>query len=207
MDFESYLEFVKSRRSIRKYTDKKISHTQIERMIEAACWAPSNHNRQGWKFIVFENREEIQKLAERVRQSVKESLSTVKRSVISQADELIYYSGAFDQAPVVILVMHKKSPAMGKAILKTATSELASGEAISAAMACQNLLLGANAMGLGACVMTAPLLAGAIWNSLEDLPLGYVPTCLVTVGYPLEIPSAPKRKKFEHVIEYRCKND
>ena len=30
----------------------------------------------------------------------------------SQADELIYYSGEFDQIPVVILVMHKKSPAI-----------------------------------------------------------------------------------------------
>lgn len=207
MDFESYLEFVKSRRSIRKYTDKNISRVQIERMIEAACWAPSNHNRQGWKFIVFENPQEIQKLAERVRQSVKKSLSKAKRSVVSQADELIYYSGAFDQAPVVILVMHKKSPAMGKSMLNMATSELVSGEAISAAMACQNLLLAANAMGLGACVMTAPLLAGKVWNSLEDLPLGYEPTCLVTIGHPCEVASTPKRKKLEHVIEYRCKYD
>ena len=203
MDIESYLEFVKSRRSIRKYSDKKISRVQIERMIEAACWSPSNHNRQGWKFIVFENLHEIQKLAERVRQFIKKSLMKTNRLVVSKADELIYYSGAFDQAPVVILVMHKKSPAMGKSMLNLATSELASGEAISAAMACQNLLLAAHAMGLGACIMTAPLLAGAIWNSLEDLPLGYEPMCLVTIGHPSEIPSAPKRKKLEHVIEYR----
>ncbi|MHC4641668.1 MAG: nitroreductase family protein [Planctomycetota bacterium] len=207
MDFESYLEFIMSRRSIRKYTDKKISRVQIERMIEAACWAPSNHNRQGWKFIVFKNPHEIQKLAEQVRQFIQKSITKTNRLVANKANELIYYSGAFDQAPVVILVMHKKSPAMGKSMLTLATSELASGEAISVAMACQNLLLAANAMGLGACVMTAPLLAGAVWNSLEDLPLGYEPTCLVTIGHPSEIPSAPRRKKLEHVIEYRCKND
>jgi nitroreductase len=203
MDFESYLEFVKSRRSIRKYTDRKISRVQIERIIEAACWAPSNHNRQGWKFIVFDTPHEIQKLAERVRRFIKKSLVKTDRLLVSKADELIYHSGAFDQAPVVILVMHKKSPAMGKSMLKVATSELASGEAISAAMACQNLLLAANAMGLGACIMTAPLLAGSVWNSLEDLPVGYEPTCLVTIGHPSEIPPAPRRKKLEHVIEYR----
>ncbi len=203
MDFESYLEFVKSRRSIRKFTDKKISREQIQRMIEAACWSPSNHNRQGWKFIVFENPHEIQKLAERVRQFIKKSLMKTNRLLVSKADELIYHSGAFDQAPVVILVMHKKSPAVGKSILNLATSELASGEAISAAMACQNLLLAAYAMELGACIMTAPLLAGAVWNSLEDLPPGYEPTCLVTIGHPSEMPPAPTRKKLEHVIEYR----
>ncbi len=203
MDFESYLKFVMSRRSIRMYTNEKIRRTQIERMIEAACWAPSSHNRQGWKFIVFEGHNQILELAEETRQFVKKVLANTNRFMASQTDELIHHSGAFDQAPVVVLVMHKKSPAMGKSMLNTATSELVSGEAISAAMACQNLLLAANAMGLGTCVMTAPLLAGTVWNSLEDLPLGYEPTCLITVGYPSEIPSAPKRKKLKHVVEYR----
>ena len=55
MDYNSFLLFVKSRRSIRKYSDQKVEHETIEQLIEAACWAPSNHNRQGWKFIVFEN--------------------------------------------------------------------------------------------------------------------------------------------------------
>jgi coenzyme F420-0:L-glutamate ligase/coenzyme F420-1:gamma-L-glutamate ligase len=203
MNFESYLEFIMSRRSIRKYTSEKPSHVQIERMIEAACWAPSNHNRQGRKFIVIEDHHQIQELAEETRQFVKKALANTNRLMAKQANKLIHYSGAFDRAPVVVLVMHKKSPAIGKSMLSTATSELVSGEAISAAMACQNLLLAANAMGLGTCVMTAPLLAGTVWNSLEDLPPGYELTCLITVGYPSEIPSAPKRKKLKHVMEYR----
>ena len=203
MDFESYLEFVMSRRSIRKYTSEKISHRQIERMIDAACWAPSSHNRQGWKFIVFEDLHQIHGLAQETRQFLKQTLANTNRLMASQADELIHYSGAFDQAPVVILLMHKKSLAMGKSMLSTATSKLVSGEAISAAMACQNLVLAAHAMGLGTCVMTVPLLAGTVWNSLDDLPLGYEPTCLITAGYPSEVPSVPKRKKLKHIIEYR----
>ncbi|UCF16034.1 MAG: nitroreductase family protein [Phycisphaerales bacterium] len=203
MDFESYLEFVMSRRSIRKYTNEKVDRIQIERLIEAACWAPSSHNRQGWKFIVFENHERIKELAEETRQFVRKALANTSRLMASQTDDLIHYSGAFDRAPVVVLVMHKKIPAMSKSMLSAATSELVSGEVISAAMACQNLLLAANSMGLGACVMTAPLLAGTVWNSLEDLPPGYEFTCLITVGHPSEAPSAPRRKKLKHVVEYR----
>lgn len=203
MDFESYSELVRSRRSIRKYTNVKVSRAQIECMIEAACWAPSSHNRQGWKFIVFEDRDQIKQLAEEVRQFVRKVLASTNRSIASHTDDLVHYSGAFDQAPTVVLVMHKKSPAMSKSMLSTATSELVSGEAISAAMACQNLLLAANAMGLGTCVMTAPLLAGKVWNSLNDLPPGYEFTCLITVGYPSELPSAPRRKNLEHLVEYR----
>jgi nitroreductase len=207
MDYESFLMFAKSRRSVRRFTDQKVGREQIERLVEAACWAPSNHNRQGWKFIIFENTQEIQMLAQQTREFVKKSLEKAHKLIANKAEELVYFSGAFDQAPVLILAMHKKSPVVSKRIVDLATSELASGEILSTAMACQNLLLAANTMGLGACVMTAPLLAGQVWNSLDYLPRGFEPTCLIAVGYPADIPEAPQRKKLAHVIEYRQQND
>jgi nitroreductase len=203
MDYKSFLLFVESRRSIRKYTNQKVNRETIDQLIEAASWAPSNHNRQGWKFIVFEDLQEIHALAQKTREFVKNSIKQSHKLIASKAKELIYYSGAFDLAPILILAMHKKSPAVSKNIVDSATSKLASGEAISTAMACQNLLLAAKAMGLGACVMTAPLLAGTVWKSLDNLPMGFEPTCLITLGYPDEIPQAPRRKKLEHIIEYR----
>jgi nitroreductase len=203
MDFESFLLFAKSRRSIRKYTDQKVDRQKIEQLVEAASWAPSNHNRQGWKFIVFENTQEISRLAQQTRECIKTLLNRVPNLVAGKAEDLIYFSGAFNQAPVMILAMHKKSPAVSKNIIDSATSKLAAGEALSTAMACQNLLLAAKAMGLGTCVMTAPLLAGTVWKSLDNLPMGFEPTCLITVGYPDEMPQAPRRKKLEHIIEYR----
>jgi nitroreductase len=203
MDFKSFLLFAESRRSIRKYTDQKVHRETIEQLVEAASWAPSNHNRQGWKFIVFEDRQEIYTLAQQIREFIKKSLKQAHKLVAGRAEELIYYSGAFDQAPVLILAMHKKCPAVSKHIVDSATSTLASGEVLSTAMACQNLLLAAKAMGLGTCIMTAPLLAGPVWKSLDNLPMGFEPTCLITAGYPAETPQALPRRKLEHIIEYR----
>jgi len=200
---ESLLELIRSRRSIRTYAGTPVSRDMLEQIIEAARWAPSNHNRQGWKFLVFENQDEIKHLAEQTRHFVKNVLTQSNRSLKHQADALCHHCGAFDQAPVIILVMHKKPPAVGKALLNHATGEHACGEIISAAMASQNLLLVAQAMGLGACVMTAPLLAGKVWSRLSDLPLGYEPTCLIALGHPAEAPEAPRRKKIEHILEYR----
>jgi nitroreductase len=194
---------VKSRRSVRKFTGQQVMRKQIERLVEAACWAPSNHNRQGWKFIIFDNSKVIKTLAIEARKIVSESVAEAAGLGGQSADELVYFAGGFENAPVLILVMHKKSPTVGKSLLSKATGPLASGEAISASMACQNLLLTANAMGFGACIMTAPLLAGSVWNSIKDLPLGFEPTCLIAVGYPDENPEAPHRKKLDHVIEYR----
>jgi len=203
MDYEQFLQFVKSRRSVRKFTNRQITPEQIEHLIEAACWAPSNHNRQGWKFIVFSNSRTIQTLADDARKIVSESVAGAPGLGRQSADKLIHFAGGFEKTPVLILAMHKKSPAVGKSLLSGATSPLVSGEAISTAMACQNLLLAAHAMGLGACIMTAPLLAGSLWNSIKDLPWGFEPTCLITIGYPDEIPPAPHRKKLQHVLEYR----
>lgn len=203
MDFESLLKLLKSRRSIRRFTEDVPSRAQIECLIEAARWAPSSHNRQGWKFIVFEDRRRIRTLAEQARKSIQRSIKNAHKLAAARDDELIHFAGAFDQSPIVILALHKKSPAVGRSLLAFATGELASGEALSTAMAVQNLLLAAHAMGLGACVMTAPLLAGDIWKSLDDIPPGFEPTCLIAVGCPENAPDAPRRKRLEHILEYR----
>ena len=196
MKREDFFTLIKSRRSIRQFTGQRPDRNDIERLIEAAGWAPSNHNRQGWKFIVFEDREQIESLAQRVRLTIKKMTEDSHRLIADKSQELIHFAGIFEEAPVVILAMHKKTLAVGKKM----ANELVSGEALSTAMAVQNLLLAAHALGLGACVMTAPLLAEDVWT---DLPAGFEPTCIVALGYAAQVPEAPRRKKLEHLIEYR----
>ena len=70
-------------------------------------------------------------------------------------------------------------------------------------MAVQNMLLAAHVLGLGACVMTAPLLAPDVWKEHGDLPAGFEPTCVVAVGYPAEAPVPPRKKLMERIVEYR----
>jgi nitroreductase len=55
--FNSFSELVKSRRSIRKYLDKKISRDNIKKCLEAARLAPSAENVQPWRFIVLDDPE------------------------------------------------------------------------------------------------------------------------------------------------------
>ena len=55
MDGRSLIGLLRSRRSVRKFAAEPPSRPQIESIIAAAGWAPSNHNRQGWKFVVFED--------------------------------------------------------------------------------------------------------------------------------------------------------
>ena len=55
------LEFIKSRRSIRKFLDEPVEKTQLTTILEAARWAPSAGNCQPWRFIVITDRQKIKK--------------------------------------------------------------------------------------------------------------------------------------------------
>ena len=55
------LQFIKSRRSIRKFTDSKVEASQINTVLEAGRWAPSAGNCQPWRFLVVTNRRKIKK--------------------------------------------------------------------------------------------------------------------------------------------------
>lgn len=57
-------DIIFERRSIRNYTDKKVSDEIVDRIIRAAMFAPSAGNQQGWEFVVVRNRKLLDDLAE-----------------------------------------------------------------------------------------------------------------------------------------------
>jgi len=63
IESEDFLKFLKGRRSIRSFQDKKISEKEIEMILEAGRWTPSASNRQPWEFIVIRNTEILEKLS------------------------------------------------------------------------------------------------------------------------------------------------
>lgn len=203
MPEDAFFEVLRSRRSVRAFTDRLVDQAVLDRLIEAAQWAPSNHNRQGWKFLVFRSKEQIGELSQRVRQTLGDSLASANRLLAAKGHELVHFATLFEKAPAIILAMHKKGPAVAKALIAASGERHLSSEALSTAMAVQNLLLAAHVLGLGACAMTAPLLASGVWESIPDLPAGFEPTCLVAVGYAAQEPSPPRRKPLEHIVEYR----
>ena len=61
MDFE---KVIRTRRSIRRYTEKEIPQDVLSRILDAARVAPSGNNHQPWKFVVVRNRALKEKIAE-----------------------------------------------------------------------------------------------------------------------------------------------
>jgi len=60
------LNILFKRRSIRNYEDKPVNQDKVEMILKAAMLAPSAGNAQPWHFIVVNNRNTLDKIAEKI---------------------------------------------------------------------------------------------------------------------------------------------
>ncbi|MDA0524385.1 nitroreductase family protein [Methanococcoides alaskense] len=58
------IETILNRRSVREYTDEPVSEKDINTILDCARWAPSGLNNQPWKFIVIQDENTINNLAQ-----------------------------------------------------------------------------------------------------------------------------------------------
>ncbi len=58
------MDFILSRRSIRKYTAAPVEEEKISSLLRAAMSAPSAHNQQPWVFVIIDDREVLDRIPE-----------------------------------------------------------------------------------------------------------------------------------------------
>ncbi len=174
-----------ARRSIRRYTPDPIPPDLIEQMLTAAIWAPSAHNRQPWRFAVIETAATKQTLAAAMGQQLQADLQAdnVPPRVAAAGVNRSYQR--ITQAPLLILVCLSMADMDSYPDPARQRSEWIMAVQ-SAALAAQNLLLAAHALGLGACWMCAPLFCPAVVRQTLALPDDWQPQALLTIGYPAE---------------------
>jgi F420 biosynthesis protein FbiB-like protein len=184
-EWESLKRIIHRRRSIRRYTSQPIAPALLNELLEAACWAPSAHNRQPWRFCVVTSTEGKARLSEAMGEQWRADLTRdnadpefiERRIAISHAR--ITTAAALVIANLTMSEMdHYPDPARAKAEWTMATQ--------SVALACQNLLLAAEAHGVGACWMCAPLFVPELVRRVLELPNDWEPQALITLGYPAE---------------------
>jgi len=108
MNYESFLELVEKRRSIRRVKPEPIPDEYVDKIIEAARWAPSGANSQPWEFIVVKKQE----LKESIVRLVEEDYALAHRMELTREPQLRHpvYGKPLDRplgfaiAPVFILL-------------------------------------------------------------------------------------------------------
>ncbi len=206
MPIDSLLAVIRERRSIREFGPAGVTDEELGLLVEAARHAPSNSNRQAWRFVAVRNRD----IRLRLRAAVEAKAGAVRARAtepeqLAVLERFVPYLTFFAEAPLLFVVLYKRSPSFLEPLLEglDALSAEASlpAEGFSAAMAVQNMLLAAQALGLGACCATAPLVAAAEIRDILKIPPAYVIAALVPVGRPLRPVPAQPRKPVDQILE------
>lgn len=161
------LQAIARRRSVRQYLDKPVPRDAVDAMLKAAMAAPSAKNVQPWRFSVVNRREVLAALA-----------------------EVLQFGKMLRQAPLAIMV----GADLAVAEEGTPGYDYWKQDCSAATM---NLLLAAEAMGLGAVwlgVTPVPERVADVGRILA-LPETVAPLGLVSIGYPND--SAMARDKYD----------
>ena len=172
MEVNPVLSTIMARRSVRKYLDKPVEHEKLDVIVRAGINAPSGSNRQPWIVRVVEDQQLIDRVTQVFKQENAEQVQRDKN-----------FKNMFRNAPNLICVC---TPANG-------------GGELDAGLLGENMMLAAQAMGLGTCCLGGPVRfllsnekARFFLDSL-DIPSDYKLLYIIGVGYPDEQPDAKPR--------------
>lgn len=189
------------RRSIRRYKPDPVPHELIERVLMAAIWAPSAHNRQPWRFVVIETQAQKEHLAGAMGARLRRDLEADGApAAVIEADVSRSYA-RMTNAPVLIVLCLTMADMDIYPDERRSHNEYVMAVQ-STAMAGQNLLLAAHEAGLGACWMCAPLFCPDVVKTALGLTEDWQPQALLTMGYPAET-REKTRKPLEMSVIWR----
>ena len=117
---------IHGRRSVRRFVGRPLDRAVLERIVEAATWAPSGGNAQTWRFVIVTEPARIAKLR------------TVSPGLLGDPGAVVAVCQDLADA-------RAKGSTLGETLLAPC----------DAAMAAQNLLLAAYAEGLGTCTVAS----------------------------------------------------
>jgi len=195
------LELIQTRRSIRRYTDQPVPGEVIERLLTAATWAPSAHNRQPWRFAVLTAPDDKARLARAMGDRLRADRLADGDDPEAVARDADRSHTRLTEAPVVVAVCLTMRDMDHYPDVRRKQAEYTMAVQ-SVAMAVQNLLLAAHTEGLGACWMCAPLFCPDTVREALALPDDWETQAVITLGYPASTGTlrAASRKPLREVI-------
>jgi len=185
MDAIGLFDIIRTRRSIRRYRDQPVPVEVLRRLLDAARWAPSAHNRQPWRFAVVTDPARRDSLARVMGERFRSDLAAdgvpgeqIDRQVARSRHRI-------GTAPALVVVCLSMADMDWYPDARRQEAERTMAVQ-SVALAAQNLLLAAHGEGLGACWMCAPLFCADVVRDELSLPDDWEAQALITIGYPAE---------------------
>jgi F420 biosynthesis protein FbiB-like protein len=195
-------QFLRSRRSVRDFTENPIPPETLTRILETAAWAPNAHNRQAWRFLVLQTEEARARLVEAMAEDYRLALETAGMPAAEVDSKVQGRAERINKAAVGVVLCYaaEDMDSYENDPLRQRGEDLMGVQSV--ALAGGQMLLAAHAEGLGGVWMCAPLFAQEKVRQEFDLPDTWQPQGLILMGYPAKIPTPGKRKKLDEVVKY-----
>lgn len=168
-----------TRRSVRKFTQQPVQHETLAQIVSLAAFAPSWNNTQVSRYLVIEDRDELDKIAQIY---ASENAEILQGCPILIAQTFIKGRSGFE---------HDGS---------FATDRAAGWQYYDCGLAAQTFCLAAHDLGLGTVVMGRFDRKGL--ERYLEIPKNQELMALIALGYPDEHPSAPRRQDVQSLLSY-----
>jgi len=174
-------ELIRSRQSVRRYSDKPVETEKLNNCLEAARLAPSASNGQPWKFIIVDQ----EPLRTHVAKATFSDIKLINKFTL--------------QAPVLVVIVMEKAKLITRLAMLVKKKEW---PLIDIGITAEHFCLQATELGLGTCMIG--------WyeedkiKKLLQIPSGKSIGLIISLGYPAEgYPKRTKiRKTMEEIVQY-----
>jgi len=188
-DMDELMQFLLSRRSIRKYSDKPVSDEFLDQLLTAACRSSTTGNMQVYSVVITRD--------DKIR---KELLPLhFNQKMVTEAPVVLTFCADFNRFSKWCR-LNNATPGYDN-FLSFFTA------AIDALLVAQTFSIAAESGGLGICYLgTTTYMAHKIIDVLK-LPVGVIPVTTITAGWPAEKPEQVDRLSLEAVIHHETYTD
>jgi nitroreductase len=192
---EIVLQALATRRSMARVRPERPPRELVERVIGAAAWAPNHHKTEPWRFTV---------LAGTSREGLGAIMANALHARIEDDDDDL------DPEEVAkLLEKERNKPLRAPVVIAVAAVPSAGPKVVeieeiaATAAAVQNMLLAAEAVGLGAMWRTGkPAYDPAVLRFLEFPEHAHL-VAFVYLGYPDLPPQRPRARSVEHYTTWK----
>ena len=168
------------RRSIRRYQETPVPDDLLNKVLDAARWAPSWANSQCTRYVIVKDPDTKAKLAECVNKGNPATEALKNAPIVIVACAELKKSGYYRDMPV---------------------TDRGDWFMLDVGIAMENLVLAAEALGLGT-VHVGLIPDSKKIDKLLDLPEGIVSVEMTPLGFPAVEAKAPPRKELAEIVFY-----
>lgn len=194
--YEQFTSFLKMRRSRREFKDEQVSRKIINKLLSAAAQAPNGLNRHNVRYTVITNRSVLKELSNKVTESTAKLCRLLSKPVArfvfktffrNLYGELEFFLPIMDQIGSIQnsgldLVLYNAPCAI---LIHTPKHDMCGSE--DSVYSGANILLAAETLGLGACVIgfiTSPVNSDKRLKKLLGIPQDHKVHTSIILGYP-----------------------